>query len=371
MMRAAAYFVGALGISTIVHFYLNVRLDRDTGSPRKWRVASTALAALLPAGMIGLLAMRDLPRTVAAPLMWCAFSWLGILLYLLPLVLAGEVARAVPTDPSRRRAIARAVAGASGAAALALGATSATIAQLAPIVRRFRVPLRGLKTGRLTIVQLSDIHVSATIGRALVESLVDVVVAIDPDLVAITGDLADGSVRELGPLVAPLARLRPKNGVWFVTGNHEYLSGAEEWLAFLPSLGVRILRNEHVSIGDVDLIGVDDSSGANWIEGHGTDLEKALRGRDPARPSILLAHRPDDVRAAAAHNIGLQLSGHTHGGQVPVWWAIERLRQPFVYGLHRVENTILYVTSGAGYWGPPMRLGSRAEIAVFELVPDE
>jgi hypothetical protein len=222
------------------------------------------------------------------------------------------------------------------------------------------------------LVQISDVHVSATIGRGLVESLVATVNALEPDLVAITGDLVDGSVKELGPLVESLARLRARDGVYFVTGNHEYLSGVAEWLAFLPSLGIRVLRNEHARIGGdegFDLIGIDDQSGGSWVKGHGPDLSAALHGRDAARASVLLAHRPDDVLEAARHGIGLQLSGHTHGGQIaPIGWALERIRQPRVFGLYEVGATTLYVTSGAGYWGPPMRLGTRAEIVVFELV---
>jgi predicted MPP superfamily phosphohydrolase len=324
--------------------------------------------------MIGLLGMHDLPRAVRAPLMWCAFGWVGLLSFLLPLLLFGEPVRVWllrgPSDPSRRRAITRAIAFASGAATLGLGGAATVTAQLTPLVRRIRIALPGLKTER-TLVQLSDLHVSATIGRALVESLVATVNALDPDVIAITGDLVDGSVRELGPLVSSLAQLRSKQGVFFVTGNHEYLSGVEEWLAFLPSLGVRILRNERVALEDLDLLGIDDSSGPSWLAGHGPDLAAAVRGRDPARASVLLAHRPDDIHEAAREGIGLQISGHTHGGQLsPIGWTLERMRTPYVYGLHEVEKTLLYVTSGAGYWGPPMRLGTRAEIVVFELVKE-
>src|SRR5439155_14360958 len=120
-----------------------------------------------------------------------------------------------------------------------------------------------------------------------------------------------------------------------------------------------------------DLVGGDDQARASRLAAHETAFEKAVRGRDRSRPSILLAHRPDGIREAADHGIGLQLSGHTHGGQIaPIGWALERLRQPYVFGLHRIEKTMLYVTSGAGYWGPPMRFATRAEIVVFELGPN-
>ncbi len=364
MMRFIAYLASALVVTTAVHLYLHRRLVRDTALTTWRRPACIALfagAALLPLGMVGLLVMRTASRSFTAPLMWCAFTWVGLLLFLLPMMLVGELRR--PTDPARRRVM----AGAMGALTLVLGGASAVIAQLPLIVRRFRIPLAnlGASMSGYKVVQISDLHVSATIGRELVEAVVARVNALDPDLIAITGDLVDGSVKDLGPLLAPLAALRARDGVYFVTGNHEYLSGVDEWVAFMPTLGFRVLRNERVAIGGehgFDLIGIDDPSGT-------PDLHAALRGRDTTRASVLLAHRPDEVAAAARHGIGLQLSGHTHGGQVsPLGWLLERAHQPYVFGLYAVEKTALYVTSGAGYWGPPMRLGTRAEIALFELV---
>ncbi len=378
VLRAAAFLLGALVVTTVVHGYLHRRLVRDTALSRTWqkraRATTMALASLLPLGMAGLLLMRHAPRWVAAPVMWCAFAWVGLLLFLLPLVLAGEAVRLVPRNPERRQAMSRMVGLVSGAATLVLGGGAAVVAQMPPLVRRLRIPLAKMpaRMNGYRIVQVSDVHVSATIGRALVEALVASVNALEPDLVAITGDLVDGSVRELGPLLAPLAHLRTRDGVYFVTGNHEYLSGVEDWLAFFESsLGFRVLRNEHVAIGGkdgFDLIGIDDQSGGSWVEGHGPDLPAALKTRNATRASVLLAHRPDGVHDAAKQGIGLQLSGHTHGGQIsPIGWALERLRQPYVFGLHEVGPTTLYVTSGAGYWGPPMRLATRAEIVIFEL----
>ena len=386
MLRAAAYLLGAIAITALVHGYLHRRLIRDTDLGPAWsrraRLATAGAAALLPAGMAGLLMMREAPRSVASPLMWCCFGWVGMLLFLLPFMLAGEAVRAWvlraggggPVQPERRRALSRVIGAVSGVATLGLGASAAVVAQLPPIARRIRIPLPGLGAAMsgYRIVQISDVHVSATIGRALVEAIVASANALEPHLVAITGDLVDGSVKELAPLVASLAHLRARDGVYFVTGNHEYLSGVAEWLEHLGSLGVRVLRNERVAIGrddGFDLIGVDDPSGSDWVAGHGSDLPAAIAGRDPARASILLAHRPDGVRQAARHGIGLQISGHTHGGQMPVGWALERLVQPYVFGLYQVGKTALYVTSGAGYWGPPMRFATRAEIVLFELVP--
>jgi hypothetical protein len=165
--------------------------------------------------------------------------------------------------------------------------------------------------------------------------------------------------------------LRAKHGVFFVTGNHEYYSGAEEWCTELTRLGIRVLRNERVSIGDAtdsfDLAGVDDHSAKRFGGGHGEDLPKALLGRDPARELVLLAHQPKTIILAQDHGVGLQLSGHTHGGQIWPWTYLVRLQQPVVAGLARFGKSFVYVSRGTGYWGPPMRLGAPSEITELTL----
>jgi predicted MPP superfamily phosphohydrolase len=173
-------------------------------------------------------------------------------------------------------------------------------------------------------------------------------------------------VAELRDAIAPIAGLRARHGVYFVTGNHEYYSGVDAWLAELTRLGVRVLRNERVEIGggdaSFDLAGIDDWSSRGMAPGHGPDLPRALDGRDPARELVLLAHQPRAVHEAAARGVGLQLSGHTHGGQIWPWGFAVRLQQPYVLGLSREGRTHIYVSPGTGYWGPPMRLGTRGEI---------
>ena len=174
---------------------------------------------------------------------------------------------------------------------------------------------------------------------------------------------------ELAEHVQPLARLVAKDGVFFVTGNHEYYSGADEWIAHLRGLGVRVLRNEHVSVGGdggFDIAGIDDASSHG--NGHGPDLRKALAGRDEARACVLLAHQPKGIELADALGVDLQLSGHTHGGQMIPWNFLVRLQQPFVAGLHKLVRAQIYVSRGTGYWGPPMRVGAPAEITQIELV---
>jgi uncharacterized protein len=208
--------------------------------------------------------------------------------------------------------------------------------------------------------------VGPTIGRTFMVDLVRRVNELQPDVVAITGDLVDGSVAELGAAVAALGDLKAKHGVYFVTGNHEYYAGAHEWVAYLGTLGIRVLRNERVTIGEgesaFDLAGVDDWTAGQHASDHGHDLPKALAGRDESRELVLMAHQPRSITEAAERGVGLQLSGHTHAGQIWPWRYFVYLQQPFVAGLAKRKDTWIYVSPGTGYWGPPMRLGSRAEI---------
>jgi predicted MPP superfamily phosphohydrolase len=241
-----------------------------------------------------------------------------------------------------------------------------------PGIREVEVELKRLPPALsgTSIVQLSDIHIGPTIGRGFMESLVERTNALAPDVVVITGDLVDGRVHELAHAVAPLANLHPRWGVFFVTGNHEYYSGADEWMLHLATLGVTVLRNQRVTIGEngqsFDLAGIDDPQGS-MLPGHGPDLPRALAGRDPNRELVLLAHQPRALEEASQFGVGLQLSGHTHGGQIwPFNWAV-RMAQPHVAGLAKVADTILYVSRGSGYWGPPMRLAAPAEITHITL----
>jgi hypothetical protein len=224
----------------------------------------------------------------------------------------------------------------------------------------------------LTLVQLTDIHAGAWVDRRFVEDLVERSNALKPDAVAITGDLVDGSIADLAPMIAPLMNLRSRFGTFFVTGNHEFYSGADEWCAELSRMGLKVLRNERTLLGDasasIDLIGVDDSSASSRGFTPGYDLGAAMKGRDPARASVLLAHQPRRVDEAAAAGIGLQLSGHTHGGQIWPWSYAVRLAFPYFRGRYQVDEMTLYVSRGCGFWGPPVRVGAPPEIVKIVLV---
>ena len=223
--------------------------------------------------------------------------------------------------------------------ALGTAGTGAYIANSPPVVRRVPITLAGLDPALdgLRIVTFSDGHLSATYGGRRFERVVELVNAQRPDVVAIVGDLVDGEVSELREEVAPLADLVSEQGVFFVTGNHEYFVDTGAWLRHLPTLGVDVLHNERVAIrrgaATFDLAGIDDRTAASsGVPGHAADLDAALDGRDDATPVVLLAHQPVMVDRARAAGVGLQLSGHTHGGQLWPFDYVIRLDQPAVEG---------------------------------------
>jgi uncharacterized protein len=415
--------------------YLWWRLVRSTTRPGRTRRRLTVLAValvvvVLAAGPIG----AALPEEALVPLAWVAFSGMGFFFYLFFALLALEPVRlvirlvqrrrapgpapvadvdvaapvlgvvpsgvhtsafagaasaaphgtppnaaAVQADrdvpnPSRRLFLARSVAATAGAVALGTAGTGMYFANAAPVVRRVPITLRGLDPALdgYRIVTFSDGHLSETYGGRRFERLVEIVNAQRPDVVAVVGDLVDGEVDQLRDDVAPLADLVSEQGVFFVTGNHEYFVDTRAWLRHLPTLGVEVLRNERVPLGrggaSFDLAGIDDRTAADsGVPGHGANLDAALDGRDDSVPVVLLAHQPVQVEQAAAAGVDLQLSGHTHGGQLWPFDYVIGIDQPAIEGLSRHGDTQLYVTRGAGYWGPPMRIGARPEVTVVEL----
>lgn len=244
-------------------------------------------------------------------------------------------------------------------------------------IRRIDVPIAGLPEALhgFSIAQISDLHVGATIKRDYVERIVDAVNALDADMVAITGDLVDGSVSDLAQHTKPLSRLSARHGTFFVTGNHEYYSGAGAWMTELRRLGMQVLTNEHVVLrhqGAALLVaGVTDLQAVFFDPAQRSDPEAAIAGAPPdARVKLLLAHQPKSAFAAAQAGFDLQLSGHTHGGQFFPWNYVVRLFHPYTTGLHRLGPLWIYVSRGTGYWGPPKRLGAPSEITYLRLVPE-
>jgi predicted MPP superfamily phosphohydrolase len=250
------------------------------------------------------------------------------------------------------------------------------IARRSPAIVRIDIPVAGLPQALhgFSIAQISDVHVGPTIKRGFVEGIVRRVNGLKADMVAVTGDLVDGSVQQLSTHTAPLAALAARHGAYFVTGNHEYYSGERAWTEEIRRLGLRVLKNEHVVLkhdgASLVLAGVTDYSAHHFDPAQRSDPAAALHGAPAnAGARILLAHQPSSAAAAAQAGFDVQISGHTHGGQFWPWNLFVRFFQPFTGGLHRLKNLWVYVSRGTGYWGPPNRFGVPSEITHIRLVP--
>lgn len=250
------------------------------------------------------------------------------------------------------------------------------IARRRPGVVEIKIPVVDLPHALhgFSIAQISDVHVGPTIKRGFVEGIVRRVNELKADMIAVTGDLVDGSVQQLSAHTAPLAGLTARHGAYFVTGNHEYYSGERAWTEEIRRLGLRVLKNEHVVLkhdgASLILAGVTDYSAHHFDPAQRSDPAAALRGAPiDAGAKVLLAHQPSSAMAAANAGFDVQISGHTHGGQFWPWNLFVHFFQPFSSGLHRLKNLWIYVSRGTGYWGPPNRFGVPSEITRIRLVP--
>ncbi len=285
---------------------------------------------------------------------------------------SSEVAEAV--DPERRRLLTNSIN------LGILGLTGGMIgygmyqAMRRPDVIEITVPIKNLPDdlNGFTIAQITDIHVSHTIKRPFVQTVVDAVNERNPDLIALTGDLADGSVKQLRDDVAPLADLKAPHGCYFITGNHEYYSGVQQWLEETSRLGFNVLINEHRVIGKGEgrllLAGVTDYGGGSFSPEHVSDPHKAKEGAPDCHAKVLLAHQPKSIFEAAKAGYDYVISGHTHGGQYFPYHVLAALAQPYISGLHNHGHTRIYVSKGTGYWGPQIRIGARSEITIHKLI---
>ncbi len=369
-IRGLLFFVFAVGLVAGLHYYLGLRLIRDAGVAGPWKWAAWAVVALLFFSIPGGFAAGRMKQGFfARAVQWASHLWLGGFAVLLVVVSSTDL---VFWALGSRGGAAQAVTALAVAVPM-LGWGYVTARGKAK-VERITVPIRDLGAGfqGLRIVQVSDVHIGQTLGRAFLQRMVDQVNALEPDVVAVTGDLVDGFVRDLRDQMEPLAGLRAKRGVYYVTGNHEYYWGGASWEAEVRRLGLTVLHNEHrvLTEGGDQLVvaGVTDHDGGQFGEVHRSRPDIALAGAPEDAPRILLAHQPRSAKAAAAHRVDLQLSGHTHGGQIFPWMFFVRLQQPVISGLKRVAGVLVYTHRGTGYWGPPFRIGPKPEIAELTLV---
>ena len=281
-----------------------------------------------------------------------------------------------PSDPERRQFLIQTMN--LGIIGLSLAATGYGFyeARRKSAIVELDIPLKNLPDNfhGFRIVQFSDLHVGITIKNGFVQTVVNQVKELNADLIAFTGDLADGTVKNLKNDVEPLKQLTAAYGKYFITGNHEYYSGALEWCEKAKELGFDVLNNENRTITKgnqkLTLAGVTDFSAGNFITDHLSNPGNALNGADSDGVKILLAHQPRSIFEASKAGYDLQLSGHTHGGQMIPWQFLTRLAQPYMEGLFKHQNTWIYVNKGTGYWGPPLRIGARSEITVLRLVKE-
>jgi predicted MPP superfamily phosphohydrolase len=408
--------LAVVAIFGALHWYLWRRLVAATAVPGSpVRRAGTAFFIAAPVlAVVGLLIESlPVPWTVKRVLAWPGYLWLALFLYLLLAVLVGEIARPLLTrwlarrdaEPalapalaapamaapagaapvqdaesgptggpavtpallSRRRFVSRVIGGAAAAAAVGTVGYGTWNVVKGPAVKRLTVPLAKLPRNAhgFRIAVVSDIHLSPVLGRGFAQRVTDTINATQPDLIAVVGDLVDGDVDELAESVEPLRGLRSRHGTFFVTGNHEYYSGADQWVEKVRELGWQPLENARTAMPGFDLAGVNDLGGES--SGHGPDFGKALGARDPARAAILLAHQPVVIHDAVRYGVDLQLSGHTHGGQMWPATYIAEAANPTNAGLERYGDTQLYVTRGAGAWGPPVRVGAPSDVTIVQL----
>jgi hypothetical protein len=390
----------------LMHWYLWKRLVKDTTRPGRLRRAATLATVVLALLVFATLTLgREVDPDIGQWFVWPGYIWFALLFYLFLITLLLELPRlalrgwvrrrpleATATSPadssapaaepvaeaagsavdqSRRLFLARGAGLVAGAASASLVGYGLSSALGTPDLLRVPVALNRLDPALagFRIAVVSDIHLSAILRRSHTERIVRMINESEPDLVAIVGDLADGTVADLGDAAAPLADLESREGTFFVTGNHEYFVDPDGWVRELDRLGVHTLRNERTTItrgsAAFDLAGVTDVNGRSHDDA--PDFDRALSGRTPDRPVVLMAHQPVQVSDAAKRGVDLQLSGHTHGGQLYPFHHVVSLAQPSLAGLSKVDDTWLYVTRGAGFWGPPVRVGAPPDITIVEL----
>ncbi|MFM0523003.1 MULTISPECIES: metallophosphoesterase [Caballeronia] len=382
-MRRSAFFLRFIGIGVLFHIYVGVRLipDAPVGLPLKV-LAAILLAVSVIVIPLGMAARQIEPQSLADRLAWLGLTALGLFSSLLLLTFARDVIlffvhlvdwlRGVPVGSPVFVAYSALVVPLLAVLFSAIGFYNAR--RRAPVVS-VDVPIDNLPAALdgFTIAQISDIHVGPTIKRHYVERIVAAVNGLEPDLIAVTGDVVDGTVPNLADHTRPLAGLSARHGTFLVTGNHEYYSGADKWIAEFRRLGLTVLLNQHVVLNhdgaQAVVAGVTDYGAGSFDPAHRSDPAKAISGApDDATVRVLLAHQPRSATAAAEAGFTLQLSGHTHGGQFLPWNFFVRLQQPFVSGLVKFNGLWVYTSRGTGYWGPPKRLGAPSEITLVRLV---
>ncbi len=366
--------VGA--VLALVHWLFYRRFVRATELTGTWRIAGiTLLISFWILGVIAIGAGNSFSSEPLRPLVWLGQAWFAVAFYLaLGLIVIGVILLGARLARYSKRigllqvlsavlvvaSIGTVTYGAFEANAVRVVATELQLDNLPPQLDGLRVAMVG------------DIHVGAARGPEFARRVVDLVNAEKPDLIVLPGDLIDGSVELVGPDIEPISRLRAKYGIFAVAGNHEgYVDDVAEWMDYWETLGVTTLRNSgtQLTINDatIDIAGVYDFDAP---DPYGPDLDAATARHLPDRFLMLLAHQPRQAQSASERGVDLQLSGHTHGGQIGPLNSVVKWINGTGAGPTTVGEMQLYTTIGAGAWGPPIRVGARPEVSILTLRSD-
>lgn len=395
MLMSWVIWISILLIFTVGGFsFINWRLINTMGWPILWKNVARILLALMFVVPLSSMFMLRYIEGVSHKLAWITYVTLGFLSFVFTLliirdltVILGITAKWLASlfssegsnvvDTSRRDfLIQTSNLGILGAAGI-LTAYGVYQARRKPGIVNLTIPIKNLPADfeGFRIVQITDIHAGLTVKRDWTEIVAQQVSELKPDLIAFTGDLADGSVPHLREHVEPFAFLNAPYGKFFVTGNHEYYSDVLPWVEEIGRMGYKLLNNEHAIVerngSSLVLAGVTDYSGGDFLPEHKSDPRKAVDGAPADTVKILLAHQPRSLYAAEPLGFDFIITGHTHGGQFFPWNWLAAIGQPYIKGLHRHNGTWVYVSMGTGYWGPPVRLGTRSEITLFTLTADQ
>ncbi len=390
-MSKTLIFIVFLSVSTLIvlsmHYYLWLRLIRDTGLNRVLGGIGTYLMIVLAISFpMALFVDKIAPAQYSFPLLWLSYFWIGVMMLLFFLLFSMDMIKIViylfdkltwageeVINPERREFVSAVIGALASASVLIASGIGVKNYYSTAVVKKYSVRLNKLpETFKgFKIVQISDLHIGQMMTGETLKLIVEQVNNLKPDLIAITGDIADGSTAKLLQDVKPLKNLKALKGVYFVTGNHEYYSGVKEWTVAIEKMGIKVLNNENLRITRGSdyfyLAGVTDHEGRRFGKKHAANYKKALFGLENNIKKILLAHQPIAVQKATEFGTDLVLAGHTHGGQIWPFNYFVYLQQPYLKGFYEYKGTMLYVNQGTGCWGPPMRLGSQNEITQFTL----